>query len=30
MEEQDQAVKEIELAYFLAHICHMGTFQSCK
>ena len=29
-EEQDQAVKEIELTYFLPDICNMCTFQSCK
>ena len=30
MEEQDQAVKEIELTYFFPDICNMCTFQSCK
>ena len=30
MEEQDQAVKEIELIDFLPDICNMCTFQSCK
>ena len=30
MEEQRQAVKEIELTYFFPDICNMYTFQSYK